>query len=385
MKIGRRAFNTGLAAAIAAPVIGAAGGAQAAYRGPNVIIVRFGGGVRRAETIVPETSYAPYLSQVMAREGVLIPDLTIAQLDGVETSHEEGTLNILTGRYRSYRDAGSKLFEPHLEPTVPTLFEYLRRSFGVPAHQALMINGEDRPQEEFFSYGVHKTHGIAYRSEVLSLYRFKLWRLRARLAAGQGSDDELAATREELSELEARDYRTPGQPQSPEIEAMWQAWQAYFGDTGLKNPRGDAALTELALWAMRRLQPKLMMINYQDPDYVHWGNATHYLRAITRIDEGLRSLVAAAAQLETYRSRTVFVVVPDCGRDANPLLSLPYQHHFNTRSAHEIWALIAGPGIVEGRVLDKPVDQTSVAATVAALMGFRAGQAEGRALAEIIT
>ena len=65
-------------------------------------------------------------------------------------------------------------------------------------------------------------------------------------------------------------------------------------------------------------------------------------------------------------------------------LSVPFQHHFNTRSAHEIWALIFGQGIARGRVLDKPTDQSSVAATVGAVMGFRTARAEGRALEELI-
>ncbi|MEL6317073.1 MAG: hypothetical protein AAFR16_05480, partial [Pseudomonadota bacterium] len=158
MAISRRRAVAGLAGAAGAGLVGAGPGpvaaARPAYRGPNVIIVRFGGGVRRRETIAPETSYTPRLLQRLAPRGVLIPDMRIAQLDGVDTSHAEGTLNILTGRYRAYRDAGSVIGRRRLEPTEPTLFEALRRAFDVPAHQALLINGEDRPQEEFFTYGV---------------------------------------------------------------------------------------------------------------------------------------------------------------------------------------------------------------------------------------
>jgi hypothetical protein len=231
---------------------------------------------------------------------------------------------------------------------------------------------------------VHKSHGIAYRSEVLSLYRFKLWKLRTRLARGIGSEPDLGAARKELQNLERLDYRGAGPGQAPQIEAMWQRWQEYYGDQGLKNPRGDSALTELAIWALRHLRPRLMMINYQDPDYVHWGNATHYTRAITVIDKGVERLVGAADTDPEYRDRTVFVIVPDCGRDANPLMSVPFQHHFNSRSAHEIWAVLLGPGIAKSRVLDKPVDQASLAATIGGIMGFRAHRAEGRALHEVM-
>ena len=391
MGVTRRKAVGGLTASLAAGltaggVIGG-GAAKAArpYRGPNIIIIRFGGGVRRRETIEPETSYAPRLLRRLAPKGVLIPDMRIEQFDDVDTSHAEGTLNILTGRYRAYRDAGSRFLSRRLEPTEPTLFEIMRRAFDVPGRQALLINGEDRPQEEHFAYGVHRNHGVAYKSEVLSLHRFKLWKLRERLAEGRGSAEALEQAQRELDELTAKGPRGAELRQRPQIEALWRDWRAAFGEDGLRNPRGDRALTELGLWALRRLRPKLMMINYQDPDYVHWGNASHYTRAIALIDEGLDQLVRAVEADEAYRDDTLFCVVPDCGRDANPLMAVPFQHHFNSRSAHEIWALFFGAGVARGRVLDKVVDQTSVAATLAAAMGAPARRAEGRVLSEIFT
>jgi bisphosphoglycerate-independent phosphoglycerate mutase (AlkP superfamily) len=195
----------------------------------------------------------------------------------------------------------------------------------------------------------------------------------------------LLAARKQLDELTAHDFRNTARHSSDVMQGFWDSWREQYGDTGLKNPRGDRLLTELAVKAMRQLKPRLMMINYQDPDYVHWGNASHYTRAIAIIDQGLKRLVAAADSDPAYRDQTVFVVVPDCGRDANPLMSVPYQHHFNSRSAHEIFALLLGPGIAKGKVLDKPADQTSIAATVGAIMGIRMRAAEGRVLSEILT
>ncbi len=149
----RRSFNLGLAAALAAPALPRPAAARD-YSGPNVILIRFGGGVRRAETIEEATTYAPFLRHSLAPRGAFIPDMRIAQLDGVNTSHAEGTLNLLTGRYLAYRDAGSRFLTDRLEPTEPTLFEYLRDAYAIPPHQALLVNGEDRPQEEFFTYSV---------------------------------------------------------------------------------------------------------------------------------------------------------------------------------------------------------------------------------------
>ena len=385
MPISRRQFNAGLAGSIAGAALASSlHAAEAAiYRGPNVILVRFGGGVRRAETIEAKTSFAPFLVNVLAKRGVLIPNVTIAELKGVDTSHAEGTLNLLTGRYKSYEKVGARGLAPLLEPSQPTLFEYLRKSFAIPSHQALLVNGEDRPQEEYLTYGGHGHYGIAYRSEVLGLYRYKLHRFARILREGRGTDAELVKARKDYAELQSRDYRGTAEKQSPEMERFWDLWRAHHGDDPFRFPRGDRLLTQLAIWALKDLKPRLMMINYQDPDYVHWGNPSHYTRAISVIDQGLQQLTTAVEADPEYRDRTVFVIVPDCGRDANPLMSVPFQHHFNSRSAHEIFALLWGPGIDKGRVLDKRIDQTSLAATIGAIMGFKA-DAEGRVLSEIL-
>lgn len=382
--VDRRRVTAALGALLAGAAAPRIAVAAPAYAGPNVIIMRFGGGVRRAETI-GELSQAPFMMHQLTPRGVLIPDMRIAQLDGVETSHAEGTINILTGRYLAYADRGSTVFNDRLEPTKPTLFEYLRRSFAIAPHEALLINGEDRPQEEFLVGTVPGHNAFAVRSEMLSLHRYKLFKSARILSEGNHSEEELLAAKAEMDDLLERTPEDARAPQSREIERYWESWRESYGDSGFVNPRGDRLLAELAVRALKQLRPRLMMVNFQDTDYVHWGNATHYTRAISIIDQSIERIVAAADGDDFYRDNTVFVVVPDCGRDANGLMDVPFQHHFNTRSAHEIWALVAGPGIVKGRKLDKPIDQSAVSATVAALMGFRASEAEGEAVAEIFT
>jgi len=375
----RRNFTAGLGAAFAAVSAGSASRPARAQPGGalpadlNLILVRFGGGVRRAETIGTAT-HAPFLRDVLAPAGVLIPGLTIAQLDGSATSHAEGTLNLLTGRYRSWVDVGSGFLDDRLQPVEPTLFETLRDALGLASHEVLLINGEDRPQEEFFTLTPNDHRGFRVEAEMLSLHRFKLWSARQDLAAGV---EGAAARVEDLLSVDRRGA-TPD-PSAP-VAGFWQAWADRWGRDGFRNPRGDRLLTELALDAMTRLRPRFLMVNYQDPDYVHWGNPAFYTRAIGVIDEGLRTLWMAAQADPFYAGRTVFVVSPDCGRDANPLMDVPFQHHFNSPEAHRVWAVIAGAGIRAGRVLDRPADQTQIAATVAALLGTRMVRAEGAAL-----
>ncbi len=361
---------------------------QRPYRGPNVILIRVGGGVRRRETILdPEHTYCPFIYHELYRnKGILFNNVQIEANPGIVTSHGQGTLYILTGRYDRYEDITHRFLADRFEPKVPTLFEYFRREYNIPPHQALIVNGEDRINEEFFTFSNHHLYGIRYRSTVLSLYRYKSFLLREQIREGRLPEAELEAKRAQLRHMENLDYRVQNTPEvatnavSPELNRCWRKWRGFYGDSGLVNPRGDRLLTTLSLWALRELKPKFMMINYQDPDYVHWGNPHFYTRSISIIDEGVRQLYDAVQADPAYRDNTVFLIVPDCGRDDNRCMAVPFQHHFNTRSAHEVFVIAAGPGIAHPRLaVDVPHQQCSVAASVGRLMGFGTPEVDGGA------
>jgi hypothetical protein len=377
LDLSRRQFGLGLGAlALAAPA------SAKLYRGPNVILIRYGGGVRRREIIEPGRSLSPFFDTVLRPRGVLFPRMEIEAAEGVVTSHAQGTLYLLTGRYDRYEDVSRQFLRERFEPRAPTLFEGLRAAFPQTGPQeTLIINGEDRRDEDFLTYSTDPHFGVRYRSSVVSLNQFKAWRLRSQIEDGAFDGEALAKAQSDLGEIDARDTSAAAAA-TPKINQFWRDWRAEYGDSGLKNPRGDRLLTHLAVRAMARLSPKLMLVNYQDPDYVHWGTASHYARAISVIDDGIAEIYAASEKLDAYRGRTVFVVAPDCGRDDNPLLRIPYQHHFNSRAAHEVFALFVGPGIAKGKAVDRTVSQIAVAATIGALMGFSMPKADAPALTE---
>lgn len=351
------------------------------YNGPNIIIVRFGGGVRRRETIDPDHTYAPFLCHELTKRGVLFPKMEIEQFADINTSHGEGTLYILTGKYEKYKDVDGRLLGARFESQVPTLFEYMRKSYNVPDYQTLIINGEDRTDEEFYSFSNHHLFGASYRSNTLSLYRYKVFLLREQIARRDMPEAELRKKQKELAKMEALDRRvTEREAQSPEVTGFWDRWRQFYGESGFVNPRGDQLLAELASRALRELQPRLMMVNFNDPDYVHWGNPTHYTRGISIIDRNIERLVREVEADEFYSGNTIFCIVPDCGRDNNRAMEVPFQHHFNSRTSHEIFGLFFGPGIARGEVVDKAVQQTSVAATIGALMNAPAKHAESPVL-----
>ncbi len=393
----RRTFLLGSAAASASlftglPAWGATTTAnRPEYRGPKVIIIRWGGGARRRESLDPHHTCAPFLTHELTRRGTLYPRMEIDRFHNYQTSHGEGTLYLLTGQYERYRDvaesrpeAGRKLLGARFEAKVPTLFEYFREAYQVPAHQALLINGEDRGDEEFYNFSNHHLFGVDYRSQTLSLRRYKTWLLQQQLAAGQFEGRQRGEKEKQLREFQSLDYRADREVgQGPEIEQFWSNWRNYYGDTGLVNPRGDRLLTELTLRAIRELRPQLTMINYQDCDYVHWGYLDHYTRGLAIMDDEVKRLVTTVEADPEYRDNTLWIVVPDCGRDDNPYTAVPCQHHFGTRSSHEIFALFFGRGVPQGKIVDRPASQIQVASTIGQLMGMKTPFAENAVLEEV--
>ena len=104
MKTRREFMASALTAGLGMGLSGELWGAERkTYRGPNVIIVRFGGGVRRRETIRERKTYAPYLLRELVPQGTFYRNMEIDRFKDLDTSHGEGTLNILTGHYARYQ------------------------------------------------------------------------------------------------------------------------------------------------------------------------------------------------------------------------------------------------------------------------------------------
>lgn len=354
------------------------------YKGPNVIIIRYGGGVRRRETIDMDHTYSPFMMNVLAPQATLYNNMEIANLEDQETDHAQGTINILTGQYKAY-ETMNKHSGNLLQPTLPTLFEYFRKAYDVDIHETLIVNGEDDLKNEAMTYGSHSDFGAHYRSEFLNKQKFRAFMLQLKLDEGDLSSDDLVKVVDQLSELKEKSNNLIQPENYPlHIQNFWRKWQRFYGADGAKQPRGDRLSTEIALWALRDLRPKLLMVNYQDPDYVHLGTKSHYTRGIAGIDQGIHQIYRAVESDPFYKNNTVFVIVPDCGRDSNILMDVPFQHHSNSRSTREIFAMVLGKGIKQNQTIDTIVDQTSIASTVAQIMGFDAAMAESPILEEAL-
>src|SRR6266542_3481653 len=92
---------------------------------PRVILIRFGGGVRRQETIADSerSTYCPFIYHELYRnKGVLLRDVQIENSPKIVTSHGEGTLYLLTGKYDEFKDVHGRPLGNRFEAKVPTIF-----------------------------------------------------------------------------------------------------------------------------------------------------------------------------------------------------------------------------------------------------------------------
>ena len=187
-------------------------------------------------------------------------------------------------------------------------------------------------RKSFYNFSNHHLFGANFRSQTLSLFRYKVWLLEKRLA-GKLAEDQRGELEKNLKQMQEIDYRTRGKVNDlPEIRRFWEQWHSHYGKDGLKNARGDRLLTELTLWSMRHLRPRLMMINYNDPDYVHWGNMTHYTEGIKVIDQGFgswlhrRNWTHSTAIIRSFVSCLTVVEIPiRCSRCLASIILIPRQ------------------------------------------------------------
>ena len=351
------------------------------YAFPNIIFIRFGGGVRRKETINSNFTYAPFFNKVLMPQGTLFSNMTIREGKDIETGHEHGTLRILNGNYQTIKENEGGLINNHFESDTATIFEILRKNFNLPEHKTLMINNEDRPQEEFFSFSKSKGYGFDYKGHVLSLHRFKIFTLRKKLMSFTGESSAKELVIDKLKKLEKFSNEINFEIQFPDIiNKFWSNWYDLYGDSGLRNERGDRLLTQLSLMALKTIQPKFLMINFNDPDYVHWGFKAHYTRGISIIDNGIEEIHRYCQSDPFYKNNTLFVIVPDCGRDNSRAAAIPFQHHFGSESSRELFALIYGPSIGKGKVINDACDQIDILPTICHLLDLKNISFEGKRL-----
>ena len=341
-------------------------------RRPKIVVVTFGGGARDAETFAPDGQRnIPHLLRELIPQATFFTQVVNRGILG----HYVATASLATGVYERFNNFAA------VQPTNPTIFEYLRRDLRRPAEDAWVV----APSNGFGGIGesVNPAYGSGLGARVLLPKHLLAAALR----------DQSGASYEHL----LRDnYETPLFDPSPtgslsqeQMHSTAELLRVSVDDfrshaQNLRSP--DELSVYLARRIMRQIAPSLLWVTLHDIDIAHSGAFSLYLEGIRRSDRLCAELWNTVQSEPEYKDCTTMFILPDFGRDADEDSGgNGFQHHRTGDAlSRTTWMLAMGPGIRQNVTVDRPVESIDLVPTLARRLGLDARFAQGRLLHEVL-
>lgn len=367
--------------------------------GRRVVFVRFGGGVRYADVFGRVEDCLAPTTRALALRGTLATEFYNSHL----TRHDAATLYLLSGRYGRRVDSNEKAplnFEEMKSAAL--VHEAFRRATQAPIYKTLTLGLPE--------YSAHPLHGANVRSASFANHVAPT----AAKALPPGGDRSLATPTEwkvsndflarivsEIT-LTEKPLGPPDRRKSVEkiVDALLQkspppcaalvpAFRSVLIERALApnvyipSTEIDSWLTDLALAAMADVRPDLVEFGFVTPDLAHSGAWSDYASAVAQVDQQVRRIIEFIDRDDYYRGRTLLLIAPDVGR--GDLDFTEHEQPFADAAHRRLFLLAYGHGVDAGRTIEKRVEQTALAPTIAAKLGFTLGQAESEPIAEMLT
>jgi hypothetical protein len=338
----------------------------------KLVVIQFGGGVRGSETIDdPGHEHIPELWRGLVPQGTLFTDMRVEGL----VVHPNSTASLLTGHWE-YAD-----LDWGRPPAYPTVFELYRRAAGAPDTSAwafvyasiLAKVGESRALGARFAANVVVPPTIPRTVAE----EFDGWIAEAR-ATGSPAAEAAAIRRAARLARESSRFALDGLRSPAARDFVQGRIDRWKGDDG--STSHDAFLADTAVACMDRFAPDVLAVCFGEIDCAHYGSWSRYVEAIRRTDALTWQLWQAAQARPAYRDRTLFLILPDHGRELERPGGPGFVHHgdfyANTgadEGCRRVWMLAVGPGVAAGRTVADPWPITAVAATGLEHLGVEPG------------
>jgi len=341
----------------------------------KLVIVLFGGGTRSSESIDdPKHRWIPRLWNEMVPRGTLFTNMRVEH----KVVHPNSAGSIVAGHWE-WDDIDWSRPVAH-----PTIFEIYRKARKAPDTAAWAFVYASILAQTGLSPA--PGYGVDYAANVVepptiprSTAEEMDTKMRAAAATGSTEAEIKAAT--ESADLARSTSRIATSGLRSEaarkfLESEYEVWKKSTGSTS-----HDLFLTDRAINCMRRFSPDVIAVMFGEIDCAHYGSWSRYVEAIKRTDELTWRLWRACEEIDAYRGRTLFLVLPDHGRELESKNGTGFIHHsdfYTNTGADEgcrrVWMLALGPGVTAGRKIDKPVPITTVAATGLEHLGLSASK-----------
>ena len=337
----------------------------------KLVIVLFGGGTRSSESIdEPEHRWIPRLWKEMVPRGTLFTNMRVEH----KVVHPNSAGSIVTGHWEWDDIDWSR---PVANPTIFEVYRKARKSPDTAAWAFVYASilaqaGVSRSA----GYGVDCAANVV---EPPTIPRSAAEDMDAKLrtAAATGSTDaEIKAAAESAGLARSTSRISLGGLRSDTarkfVESEYDGWKKSTGSTS-----HDLFLTDRAINCMRRFSPDVIAVMFGEIDCAHYGSWSRYVEAIKRTDELTWRLWRACEEIDAYRGKTLFLVLPDHGRELESKNGTGFIHHsdfYTNTGADEgcrrVWMLALGPGVAADRKIEKPTPITTVAATGLEYLGL---------------
>lgn len=376
----RAAAGAGAGLAAGATLLGRAATALAAeptpYKTKHVLVVAFAGGVRARECIGTPAN-VPNLMRI-AKRGVVMPNVRAANL-----GHYGAALAIFTGCPEAQG------IRENARGASPTLFEYLRKSANLPAHE-VWLSTTAGAQTVNFSYGTHRDYGARYGANLIGtdgLFNAEFRDLitsfgQVSVPSGAEADRvERLARSLDPGWLDGAPGGALANDPSANLRIQRYILEELRGDTAqITGPgAGDAKAIRVARNLLRLFRPKVIGIVLQNADVAH-GSFNSYVEVIRRNDQELGSLWDAVQADAALRDTTAMFVLPEFGRDASLNQRNGLDHGDGSEDLTKVFCVAAGPDFKQDKTIQKPVDAFDICPTVAELFRAKTPEAKGRTI-----
>lgn len=348
----------------------------------KLVIVLFGGGTRSSEAIDdPEHRWIPHLWNDMIPEGALFTDMRVEK----KVVHPNSAGSVVTGHWEWDDIDWTK---PVAHPSVFEIYRKERKSPDTSAWAFVYASILAKTGESLAKgYGVDFAANVVEPPTIPRSTSEKMDVL-MRTAAVRGSREQELKAAEECARLARTEtVIARGGLRSDEArtwtDLQYEQWKRGSGSTS-----HDLFLTDRAIACMKDFAPDVIAVMYGEIDCAHYGSWSRYVEAVHRTDHLTYRLWQAVEELPAYRGKTLFLVLPDHGRELERPGGDGFIHHsdfYTNTGADEgcrrVWMLALGPGVKAGKRHDKPVPITTVAATGLEFLGTNASRgAEASAL-----
>jgi hypothetical protein len=153
---------------------------------------------------------------------------------------------------------------------------------------------------------------------------------------------------------------------------------------GTGGYRSDSITHAHTLQILQTLHPRLLLVNYKDPDvYAHAGNYAGYLAAIQKTDAYIAEVWAAVQSDPALKDKTTLIVTNDHGRHLNGVSNGYISHGDGCGGCRHIELFALSPDFKKNAVMQVPYEQIDITSTIAEMLHIPLPDAKGRVMTEL--